>query len=329
MHTMKSLRFRVVGVIFTLSAILVFFTIALAASPYPSRPVRLVVPTSPGGGEDVVGRLIAANLTERLGVQVVVENHGGAGGVIGTEIVSKANPDGYTMLIATAKHTIQPAFEKLPYDLLKSFIPIARLGGGPYAFSINPNVPAKSVIEFINLAKQKPGQLICGTSGMGASPHMAAELFKMMAEIDFKIVHFKGAGPAMSDLLGGHSHALISSIPGQLPHIKSGKFRVLGTGGVKRSVILPDVPTIAEAGLPGFTAIGWYGILAPAGTPAPIVGRLNKEIKEILALDQVKKRLLNAGTEEDYLGLPDFRSFLEEEINRWAAVVKKANIKLE
>ena len=268
-------------------------------------------------------------MSERLGKQVLVENRGGGGGIIGTEMVAKADPDGYTLLIVAADHTIQPALQKLPYDPVKSFTPITKLTSGPHALTVHPSVPAKSVKELIALAKQKPGQLIFVDSGLGASTHMSAELFKIMADIDFKIVHFKGTGPALVDLLGGHSHAQIGSMLASMPHTKSGKLRILGTAGLKRSVILPDVPTIAEAGVPGFQATSWYGILAPARTPAPIVDKLNKEIKVILASDEVKNQFLNSGFEADHLGLTEFVTFLQEDMTRWASVVKKANIKVE
>jgi tripartite-type tricarboxylate transporter receptor subunit TctC len=197
------------------------------------------------------------------------------------------------------------------------------------ALVVHPSVPANSVKEFIALAKQKPGQLLFAIPSIGTSPHMATELFKIMAGIDFKIVHFKGQGPASIDLLGGHSHASLSPIPGFLPYIKSGQFRVLGTTGMKRSVVLPDVPTIAEASVPGYEATTWYGILAPAGIPARIGDSLNKELKQILALDEVKKLLLNEGMDLDYLGLTEYSRFLEGEIKIWESVVKKANIKME
>ena len=233
-------------------------------------------------------------------------------------------------MIAAAHHTVYaPLNENLPFDPLKSFTPVARVGSGPNVLVVHPSVPANSVKELIALAKAKPGQLVFVSSGAGGSLHMGAELFKITADIDFKIVQFKGGGPAMTDLLGGHSHAFISSLIAAQPHIKSGKLRALGTGGRKRSAILPEVPTIAEAALPGYETINWWGILAPAGTPAPIVARLDKEIKGILAEDEVKKRYLKDGVEVDYLGSAEFGSFLEKETANWTRVVKKANIKLE
>jgi tripartite-type tricarboxylate transporter receptor subunit TctC len=300
-----------------------------AADAYPSKPVRLIIPWPPGGSNDLVGRQIAAKLSERLGKQVVVDNRGGAGGVIGTELGAKADPDGYTLMIAAAHHTVYaPLHSKLPFDPIKSFTPIARLASGPNVLVVHPSFPGKSVKDLIAAAKQKPGQLVFVSSGIGGSLHMGAELFKIMADIDVKIVQFKGGGPAMIDLLGGHSHAFICSLIAALPHIKSGKLIALGTGGAKRSAILPDVPTIAEAGVPGYETINWWGILAPAGTPAPVVAKLNGEIKAILAAEDVKKRFLNDGVEVDHLDPTAFAGFLDKETANWTRVVKKANIKL-
>jgi tripartite-type tricarboxylate transporter receptor subunit TctC len=329
MNTSKSLLFKTLGIMLVLSVMLAVFTTSLVASSYPTKPVRLIVPDVAGGGQDIVARLIAADLTERLGKPVVLEYRSGAGGIIGTEVAAKADPDGYTLFLCAGKFTIQPALENLPYDPVKSFIPIAKLGGASYALVVNPSVPANSVKELIALAKQKPGQLIFVDPGIGSTAHMSSELVRLLADIDLKVVHFRGANLAVIDLLGGHSHAMINSIVAVLPHIKSGKLRVLGTGGVKRSSILPEVPTVAESGLPGFNVTGWYGILAPAGTPALIVDRLNREIKAILTSDEAKKRFLHAGMEADYLGSTEFGSFIVGEINRWASVVKKGNIKLE
>jgi tripartite-type tricarboxylate transporter receptor subunit TctC len=331
MPNMKSHLLKTLGIVLAFSAVLAVSAAALAADSYPSMPVRFIVPFAPGGGVDITGRLIAAKLSERLGKQVVVENHAGGGSIVGTEMVAKANPDGYTLLVITTSHNTQPLLQKLPYDPVKSFTPIAFLGDAPYVLVIHPSVPATSVKELIALAKQKPGQLIFGTSGLGAGPHMSAELFQMMADIEVKIVHFKGAGPALIDVLGGHSHATICSSVSALPHINSGKLRVLGTGfgGVKRSVVMPGVPTIAEAGLPGYKSNSWYAILGPAGMPVTIIDRLNKELKAILDSDEVKKQFLASGTEVNYLDPTEFSQFLKEDVTMWARVVKKANIKME
>jgi tripartite-type tricarboxylate transporter receptor subunit TctC len=330
MKNMKSWSFTTPVTLLALFLMCTFCTALAfaAADTYPRKPVRLIVPTAPGGGQDNVARLISAKLSERLGQQVFADNHAGGGGIIGTEMASKAAPDGYTLLIINATTSIQPGLQELPYDLMKAFAPIAKLATGTETLVVHPSVPANSVKELITLAKQKSGQLIFASPGIGTVDHLTIELFKIMADIDYKIVQFKSAGPALIDLLGGHSHAFFTPATGTVPHIKSGKLRVLGTGGLKRSVILPDVPIIADT-LPGFSSSNWYGILTPAGTPTPIVERLNKEIKEILNTDEVKKQLLAQGAEVDYIGLNEFGTFFEREIARWPNVIKKANIKIE
>jgi tripartite-type tricarboxylate transporter receptor subunit TctC len=233
------------------------------------------------------------------------------------------------LLFAGGKHAIQPVLEKLPYDAVKSFTPIARTTTQSEALVMRPNLPAYSVKELIALAKQKPGQLIFVTSGVGTTAHVAGELLKIMTGIDFKIVHFKGAAPGAIDMMGGHSDFSMNAIPGFLPHIRSGKLRVLATTGANRSIILPDVPTVEEAGVPGFKVTSFYGMLAPAGTPAPIVNKLSEELKAMLASDEVKKRFLADGGEPDYQGPAEFGTFLEQQVNSWASFIKKANIKLD
>jgi tripartite-type tricarboxylate transporter receptor subunit TctC len=323
---LKTLR-----IICMLSVLLAVFaaTTAFAADSYPSRPIRLIVPYPPGGGPDVVGRLLTPDLSKRLGVQVIVENRAGGGAIIGTEMVANAKPDGYTLLIATGSFTTNPVLQKLPFDPIKSFTPVVRIGTGPNALVVNPDLPAKTVKELIALCKQKPGELIFGSAGSGGTPHMSIELFKIMANVDFKIVQFKGGGPSLIDLLGGHSHAVIGSVAQSMGYIKSGKLRCLGTGGATRSVMLPDVPTIAEAGVPGYEAGNWWAIMAPAGTPAPIVQKLTEVFKAVLSVEETKKLLLNSGAEPDFMGPSELGSFIERELVRWADVVKKANIKLE
>jgi len=323
MRSALTLLFKTFGILLALS------TAVAAAESYPNKPVRLVIPFPPGGSNDIVGRLIATKLSERLGKQVIADNRGGAGGVLGSEMVAKAEPDGYTLLIVSAAYGFNPALYTLPFDPVKAFTPIAKLASGPNSLVVHPSVPANSVKELIALAKQKPGQLINACAGVGSFQHMGTELFKMMAGIDFKIVQFKGGGPAMIDQLGGHSHFSLGSLIQTLPHIQSGKFRVLATGGAKRSAILPNVPTIAEAGVPGYEATNWWGIFAPAGTPGPIVDRLNREIKTLLSSADVQKLFLNEGAEVDFIGPAEFGQFVEGEITKWGKVVKEANIKVE
>jgi tripartite-type tricarboxylate transporter receptor subunit TctC len=331
MSKMRSQWFKTLRVLLALLAALAVFsaTAVLGADSYPRKAIRLIIPFPPGGSNDIVGRLVAAKLSERLGKQVVVDNRGGAGGVLGTEMAAKAEPDGYTLLIISAAFAFNPALYKLPYDSIKAFTPVAKLASGPNSLVLHPSVPAKSVKELIALAKEKPGKLLCSCSGVGSFQHLGSELFKMMAGVDFTIVQFKGGGPQMVDQLGGHSQISFGSLIQTLPHIQSGKFRVLGTGGSKRSVMLPDVPTIAEAGVPGYEANNWWGILAPAGTPQAIVDRLNKELTAILTTAEVKKLFLNEGAEVDYMGPTELSSYIAGEITKWSKVVKEANIRVE
>ncbi len=329
MRNFQSQLLKVFGILFVLSMVFALTIGIASAQTYPTKSVRFLIPYTPGGSTDILGRLIATKLSEHLGKQFVVDNRGGAGSIIGTEIGSKADPDGYTVVFTGSSFTTEPALQKLPYDPIKSFAPIAKIANGPFVLTVHPGVAAKSVKELIALAKQKPGSLVFGDSGMGGSPHMSTELFKIVAGIDVKIVHFKGGGPATTDLLGGHIHAMIGSLTQAITHIQSGKLRMLGTGGLKRFVSLPDVPTISESGLPGYEATTWKGMVAPAGTPAPIIDRLTKELKEILNGEDVKKLFLTDGSEADYLGPTEFGKFLQGELANWARVVKEANIKLE
>jgi tripartite-type tricarboxylate transporter receptor subunit TctC len=321
------MRFR--SSLLTLTVLIGVFGSPAGAQEYPVRPIRLIVPFAPGGGTDLVGRVIAPRLSERLGKPVIVDNRGGAGGVLGTSMGAKADPDGYTLLIVDTAHTIQPSLQKLEYDPIKSFSLIAKIANGHSVFAIPASVPANSVKEFIALAKQQPGKLVAGTAGQGSLGHLASELFKALADIDIIMAHYKGAGAALTDLLGGYIHISYQTIAQMLPHIKAGKLKALGTGGEKRSVLLPDVPTVAEAGLPEYQSVGWRGIVGPAGMPAPIVDRLTREIKTILTSDEVRMHFLKDGMEVDHKGPAEFAAFIADEMNRWSRVVKKANIKLE
>ena len=329
MRNNSSRLFRFIEGLLLLSVLLTLSPAVAMAAAYPSEPVRLIVPSSPGGADDTIARLLSPQLSARLGKPVIVENHGGAGGIMGTEVGAKAKPDGHTLLMVLGFQTIQPALRNLPFDLVDSFTPIAKMGVGPFVLVVHPSLPANSVKEFIALAKQKPDKLICATAGLGGSAHMGFALFEKLADIKLKIVHFKSGSSSVIDIVGGHSDAVLGTIPTVLTYIKSGKLRVLGNGGEKRSEILPDVPTIAEAGMPGFRLTQWWGILAPAGTPAPIVDRLNTEFKAILALDEIKNWFLSQGAEVAYAGPTELRAFLVEEIAKWKQVVKEANIKLE
>ena len=302
---------------------------ARAADTYPDKPVRLIIPFTPGGGADTVGRLIAHRLSERLGRQMVVDNRGGAGGVIGTDLVAKAAADGYTLAFVPASFTMQPALQPLPYDPVKSFAPVSRVGKGAFVLVVTASVPAHTLKAFIAHAKQNPGKLFFGTAGAGSSAHLFIELFKMMAQIDFTPVHFKGGNQQVIDLLGGHSQGTMISLPAVRPHIASGRLRALAVTTAQRSAFLPDVPGIAEAGVPGYDTSVWWGILAPAGTPASVVRKLNDEIRGVLTLEDVKQAFSRQGVEPDYHDTSAFRPFIAAEMARWMAVVKKGNIRLQ
>jgi len=308
---------------------LLALTTAAAAQDYPTKPLRLIIPFPPGGSNDVVGRMIATQLGERLGKQVVVDNRGGAGGVLGTEVAANSAPDGYTLLVISLAHTVNPGLYKLKYDPIKSFVPVAMLGSGANVLSVHPSVPVNSVQELLALAKQKPGELNYASAGAGSFQHLGSELFKLMAGVNFVHVPFKGGGPAMIDVVGGHSQVLFSSLIQTMPHIRSGKLKALGTGGVKRAAVLPDVPTIAEAGVPGYEMANWWGIVAPAGTPQAIVDKLSKELASVLSSPQTQKQFDAEGAEVVQKSPTEFGAFIEAELVKWQRVVKEANIKAE
>lgn len=302
---------------------------ATAAEQYPAKPVRFIIAFAPGGSTDIIGRLIAAKLSERLGRQVVPENRAGGGGTLGAEMVAKADPDGHTLLFTSAAIAINPLLFKVPYDTVKSFVPVAMMGNGPVVLTVHPGLPATTVKELIALAKKQPGKLVSAAAGAGSFMHLATELFRMMAGIDFKIVQFKGGGPAMIDTMGGHSQISLGTLTQSLPQIKSGKLRALGFGGASRSRLLPDLPTIAEAGVPGYEASQWWGLLAPAGTPKPVIDRLHKELTVILNAEDTKKAYESQGAEADWLGPAEFAKYLVTETAKWGKVIKAGNISAE
>jgi tripartite-type tricarboxylate transporter receptor subunit TctC len=320
---------RTFGALLTISTLLAHPAALWGADSYPHKAVRLIVPFPPGGSNDIIGRLIAAKLTERLGKQVIVDNRGGAGGVLGAEMAANAEPDGHTLLIIAAGHAINPALYKLPYNHERSFAPIAKLGSGPNVLTVTPKLPVNSVKELIALAKKQPGKLVCASSGVGSFMHLGSELFKMMANIDIKIVQFKGGAQAMMDTMGGHSQISLGTLIQSLPQIKSGKIKALGVGGSGRDKSLPDVPTIAEAGVPGYEATNWWGMLAPAGTPKAVIDRLEKELATILNEDDTKKKFADQGAEAELMGSAPFGKFIMVETAKWGKVIRQASIKVD
>ena len=311
------------------AGLLVALTATAAAQDYPTKPVRLIIPFPPGGSNDVVGRMIATKLGERLGKQVVVDNRPGAGGTIGTELASNAAPDGYTLAIISSAHAVNPWLYKLNYDPVKSFVPVGILASGTNVLAINPTFSINSVKELVALAKQKPGEIQYASAGIGSFQHLGGELFKLEAGVDMLHVPFKGGGPAMIDVIGGHTKLVFSSLVQTTPHIKSGKLKPLGVGSKKRNPVLPDVPTIAEAGVPTYEALNWWGIVAPAGTPQAVVDKLHKEITEVQNSEEVKKQFATEGADIVQMGSREFGSFMEKEIQKWERVVKEGKIKAE
>ena len=302
---------------------------AAYADDYPNKPIRLIVPFPPGGSNDVVGRLVAKELSTQLSQQVFVDNRGGAGGTIGTTDVSKAPPDGYTIGMISIAHAVNPALhKKLEYDPIKSFEPVTILATGPNVLVVNPELPAHSVKELIELAKQKPGELNYASAGVGSFQHLGGELFKLMADVNIVHVPYKGGGPAMQDVIGGHVKIMFSSLIQTTPFIKSGQLRALGTGGTKRSPVLPDVPAIAEA-VPGYAANNWWGIVAPAGTPAPIVDKLYDAIQKALKAPELVAEFDREGASIVQMKPAEFATFIKTEIDKWGRVVEKGGIKAQ
>lgn len=320
--------FKTIEILIALSMLFAFSSVLSATGAYPTKTVRVIIPMPPGGGTDFVGRVILNQLSERLGQQMIPDNRGGAGSVIGTDMVAKAFPDGYTLLFVAGSFTTQPALQKLAYDPIKSFTPIAMIGRMNGSLLAHPSVPANTVKDLIALAKQRPGKLNFATSGVGSNAHFGAELFKKMPGIEFLIVHYRGGGgPARIALLGGHSDAFFGTLEG-LDLVRAGKLKLLATCGLKRSPVMPDVPTVSET-LPGFELSQTYQMLAPAGTPTPIIERLDKQLEAIMNSDGITKQLLAQGVEKDYIGHTAAGSVIEREINKWVRLAKEAKINIE
>ena len=309
--------------------LLLALTGSLAAQDYPTRPVRILIPFPPGGFNDIVGRIIAAQLTERLGKQVIVENRPGAGGIIAGEMLANAPKDGHTLMIVSLAIAVNPHFYKMPYDTLKAYAPIAILAAAPTVLSINNQVKFNTVKELIAEAKAKPGELRYASSGTGTFMHMGPELFKLMAGVDIQHVPFRGAGPALIDVMGGDSQMSFASVPSTITHVRSGKLRAIGTGGKTRNLAMPDVPTIDEAGVPGYECGNWIGLVAPAGTPEPIIERLHKELTAAQDSPELKKSFSSEGADVARMSSAEFGGYIATELEKWGRVVKEANIKPE
>jgi len=301
------------------------------AQPFPSKVITIVVPFPAGGATDVVARAIAQGMSGSIGHQVIVDNRPGANGSIGTALVAKSKPDGYMLVMGGVNtHAMNDAlYKNLPYDSLKDFSPIALTARIPVAFVVHPSLPVKSIRELIDLAKSQPGQLTYGSSGAGGPHHLAMELFKSLAKVDIVHVPYKGGAPQLNDLLGGHIKIGAIGLPPALPHIQAGSLRPLAVTEAKRSVFMPDLPTVAEAALPGFEVTYWLGLLGPAGMPNDIVEKLNSEIVAVLKRPDVQEQLGKQGAEVVTSTAAEFRSMLTAEVAKWAKVVKEANVSLD
>ena len=314
-----------------LLALALAFAAVAQAQSYPSRPIKLVVPFAPGGSADLVGRLLAQQLSESWGQPVVVENKGGASGMLGNEYVAKSAPDGYTLTVGTLGPFAvnQTLYEHVPYDNIRDFAPITLTGLSSHILVAHPAVPVQNVSELIALAKAKPGQLTFASSGTGNATHLTFELFKARAGIDIVHVPYKGGGPAMADLVGGQVLFSFASMASAVPFVRSGRLRAIAVSGGERSALFPNVPTVAESGLPGFASEDWQGILAPAKTPPDIVQLLNSEIARILALPEVKAKLVAAGFEVKSSTPEWFGQFIQAETVKWARLLKGIGIKAQ
>jgi tripartite-type tricarboxylate transporter receptor subunit TctC len=300
------------------------------AQSYPTKPVHLIVPFAPGGFTDVVARILGQKLSLAMGQQFVVENKAGAGSTIGTDFVAKAAPDGYTLVMISSTHVISPwIYKNLPYDPIKSFAPVSKLVDSAYVLLVNPKVPARNVKEFIALAKAAPDTIHYASSGNGSSQHLMGGLFVAMSGAPLKHVPYKGSGGAANDLVAGVVESSFAGVPNALSQVPQGRLKALAVTTAKRAPQLPDVPTMQEAGVPGYAASVWLALLAPAGTPPEIVHRLNAEIARLMATPEAKKALLEAGVEPDPSTPEQMSAYLAEELTRWGKVVKEANIHLE
>jgi tripartite-type tricarboxylate transporter receptor subunit TctC len=314
------------------AAIALCVPVASAQAPaYPTRPVRLVVPFAAGGTTDILARALAQKLSEALGQPFIVDNRPGAGGNIGAELVAKSAPDGYTLLMGTVgTHAINPSLYKvMPYDHVKDFAPVVLVAGVPNVLEVNPSVPVQTVAELIAYAKANPGKLNFASSGSGTSIHLSAELFKSMTGVEMQHVPYKGSAPALQDLVGGQVQLMFDNLPSSLALIKAGKLRALAVTSTTRAPALPDVPTVAEAGVPGFEASSWFGLLAPAGTPPAIIAKLNAEANRWLSSPDAKDKLLAQGANAAGGSPEDFARHIAAETTKWAKVVKDSGAKVD
>jgi tripartite-type tricarboxylate transporter receptor subunit TctC len=313
-----------------LTGTLIIFSSALMAQKFPSKPIRVIVPLAAGGPTDVLARGLAQKLSEDLGQSVIIDNRAGANTILGTEIVAKAAPDGYTLLLTVNGLTINPSlYGNIPYDPIRDFAPVSLIATSPLVLVIHPSLPVKSVQELIALVKSKAGQLLYGSPGSGSLPHLAGEMFNTMAGVKLVHVPYKAVTNAFSDLLGNHISLMFPGSPLALPQVNAGKLRALGTTGIKRLAMAPDMPTIAESGLPGYEASLWYGLLAPAGTPTPVTNLLHSKIVKLVDLPETQERWATLGAEPTHNTPEQFSAYLKVDLTKWTKVVRDSGAKLD
>jgi len=320
---------RNAGWIMLLAAPVVLAGSALAQT-YPTKPIRMIVPFAPGGGTDVIARLLATQMSQSIGRQMLVDNRAGANAIIGTEIVARAPADGYTVLFVSSPHSINPGlYPKLPYDTLKDFAPISQAASSPYVLVVHASLPVKNVRDLIALAKARPGQIDYGSGGSGSSAHLAAELFKDMAGIDLREIPYKGAGPALAAVVGGEAALVFGNALTVKPHIQAGRVRALGIASAQRSVAAPELPTIAESGVPGYRADAILGMLAPAKTPRPVIELLNAEVHKAMRAPEMTERMKSLGVDVALTTPEGFGQVIESEMQRWGKLIRKLGLKIE
>jgi tripartite-type tricarboxylate transporter receptor subunit TctC len=314
----------------TAGVLLAVAVFTAAAQSYPSKPVRMIASSSPGSAVDIVARIVAQKLGEQLGQQVIVDNRAGAGGNLGAELAAKSAPDGYTLFMGTPAHAINTGlYRKLNYDLTRDFAAVSQVTSGQYVIVVHPSLPVKSVKELIALARTRPGQLNYASAGSGNATHLAGELFDSAAKVKLVHVPYKGSGPALTDLVGGQVQLMFCNLTAALPQVKTGRIRALAVTGRTRTAAAPDLPTVSEAGLPGYVVVSWFGVLVPAATPRELVMRLNADLARAMSAPDIRDRLAGEGAEPT-VGTPDqFAAFVKSEITQWTKVIKNAGIVAE
>ena len=330
MKNNRSLMFPILVMLLTVSLLFPLSAVFAAAAAYPSKPVRMIVPFAPGGGTDIIARIVAQELGQAWGQSVVVDNRGGSGGIIGTQLAARSTPDGYTMVLCSLGLSYAPAlYSKLPYDTEKDLAPISLVATQPFVYVVIPSLGVNSMKDLVALAKSKPGEIRYGSGGSGGASHLGTELLRVMTGIDMMHVPYKGTGPALTAMLGGEIHIQLIGISSVVPHLKSGRMRALAVSGAKRSSAAPEVPTVAESGVPGYEFDVWYGMLFPAGTPRAIVGKVNADINRVLKSPELTQRFATLGLVAAGNTPEEFAKTIRSEIVKWHKVVKSANIRVE